>query len=157
MYVFDNSPLSVLFKNYYPKRFPTLWKNFNELVASGGIVSTREVHREIEDSALLNLRDWANDHQEVFPTPTASEAEFVGKIYGVKHFQQNIEQQKLLKGGRNADPFVIARAVIDRGTVVTMELLKPNAARIPNKGLCRKFRSDQHFVGNGFGYKADGE
>ena len=25
------------------------------------------------------------------------------------------------------------------------------------KGLCRKFRSDQHFVGNGFGYKADGE
>jgi hypothetical protein len=25
------------------------------------------------------------------------------------------------------------------------------------EGLCRKFRSDQHFVGNGFGYKADGE
>ena len=25
------------------------------------------------------------------------------------------------------------------------------------KGLCRTFRSDQHFVGNGFGYKADGE
>ena len=31
MYVFDNAPLSTLFKNYYPKRFPTLWKNFNEL------------------------------------------------------------------------------------------------------------------------------
>jgi hypothetical protein len=29
--------------------------------------------------------------------------------------------------------------------------------RIPLKGLCRRFRSDQHFVGNGFGYKADGE
>ena len=28
---------------------------------------------------------------------------------------------------------------------------------IEGKGLCRKFRSDQHFVGNGFGYKADGE
>ena len=25
------------------------------------------------------------------------------------------------------------------------------------QGLCRKFRSDQHFVVNGFGYKADGE
>ena len=25
------------------------------------------------------------------------------------------------------------------------------------EGLCRKFRSDQHFVGDGFGYKADGE
>jgi hypothetical protein len=28
---------------------------------------------------------------------------------------------------------------------------------IIHKGLCRTFRSDQHFVGNGFGYKADGE
>jgi hypothetical protein len=28
---------------------------------------------------------------------------------------------------------------------------------LSEKGLCRKFRSDQHFVGNGFGYKADGE
>ena len=25
------------------------------------------------------------------------------------------------------------------------------------EGLCRRFRSDQHLVGNGFGYKADGE
>jgi Domain of unknown function (DUF4411) len=50
MYVFDNSPLSVLFKNYYRKRFPTLWKNFDELVGKSGIVSTREVLREIEDS-----------------------------------------------------------------------------------------------------------
>ena len=31
------------------------------------------------------------------------------------------------------------------------------AKGIIRKGLCRKFRSDQHFVGNGFGYKADGE
>ena len=28
---------------------------------------------------------------------------------------------------------------------------------ITEKGLCRRFRSDQHFVGDGFGYKADGE
>jgi hypothetical protein len=28
---------------------------------------------------------------------------------------------------------------------------------IDAEGLCRRFRSDQHFVGNGFGYKADGE
>lgn len=138
MYIFDNSPLSVLCRNYYPKRFPTLWKNFNSLVASGGIVSTREVHREIEGSALEGLRDWAKSYASLFPAPTAAEGTFVAKIYGVKHFQQNIEQQKLLKGGRNADPFVIARAAIDRGTVVTMELLKPNAAKIPN--ICDHFK-----------------
>jgi Domain of unknown function (DUF4411) len=55
----------------------------------------------------------------------------------VHHFQQNLEQQKLLRGGRNADPFIIARAAVENRTVVTMELFKQNAARIPN--ICRHF------------------
>jgi len=137
MYVFDNSPLSVLFKNYYRSRFPTLWKNFDGLVANGGIISTREVLREIEDGSITELRDWAKSNSKIFTTPTTQEAAFVAKIYGISHFQQNIEQQKLLKGGRNADPFVIAKAAIDGKTVVTMELLKPNAAKIPN--ICKHF------------------
>ena len=129
MYVFDNSPLSALFKSYYRGRFPTLWKNFDKLVADSGIISTREVLREIEDSAITDLREWAKNNAAVFTVPTAGEGEFVAKIYSVAHFQQNIEQQKLLKGGRNADPFVIAKAATDGGTVVTMELHKPNAAK----------------------------
>jgi hypothetical protein len=138
MYVFDNAPLSTLFKNYYPKRFPTLWKNFNELVGAGNLVSTREVLREIEDGPKGGLHAWANDHQPLFPAPGADEAAFVGEIYAVEHFQQNIEQQKLLNGGRNADPFIIARAAVERKTVVTMELPKPNAAKIPN--ICGHFK-----------------
>jgi hypothetical protein len=122
MYVFDNSPLSTLFKNYYSKRFPTLWKKFHALVVAGGLISTREVYREIEDGPANDLRKWADDHKPLFPIPTANEAAFVAKIYGVQHFQRNIEQQKLLKGGRNADPFVIAKAATDGGTVVTMAL-----------------------------------
>jgi hypothetical protein len=59
------------------------------------------------------------------------------EVYGVPHFHQNIEQQKLLKGGRNADPFIIARAATENRTVVTMELFKQNAAKIPN--ICRYF------------------
>ena len=31
-YVFDNSPLSALFKNYYPNRFPSLWERFDAVV-----------------------------------------------------------------------------------------------------------------------------
>jgi hypothetical protein len=137
MYVFDNSPLSVLFKNYYRSRFPTLWKSFDALVGAGGIVSTREVVREIEDSSIAELRDWAKNNPAIFTIPNAAEGAFVAKIYDVAHFQQNIEQQKLLKGGRNADPFVIAKAATDGKTVVTMELLKANAAKIPN--ICKHF------------------
>jgi hypothetical protein len=55
----------------------------------------------------------------------------------VPHFQQNIERQKLLKGGRNADPFVIARAAVAQCPVVSMEQFKDNAAKIPN--ICRHF------------------
>lgn len=62
----------------------------------------------------------------------------VTKIYAVQHFQHNIEQQKILKGGKNADPFVIGRASVEDKTVVTMEVLREGAARIPN--ICRHFK-----------------
>lgn len=136
-YVFDNSPLSTLFKNFYRNRFPSLWVLFDDLVATGRIVSTREVLREIEDGPTKSLRDWAAQNQQLFTVPTAAEGAFVTRIYANPHFQQNIEQQKILKGGKNADPFVIAKAFVVQGTVVTMELFKPNGAKIPN--ICRHF------------------
>ena len=136
-YVFDTSPLSVLFKNYYRQRFPSLWTRFDTIVAEGRLLSTREVLREIEDGPIESLRDWAASNHDLFATPTAAEGAFVANVYGVPHFQQNIEQQKILKGGRNADPFVIARAAVSEATVVTMELLRPHAAKIPN--ICDHF------------------
>ncbi len=137
IYVFDTSPLLQLFRSYYPSRFPTLWTQFDALVASNNIRSTREVLRELEDGPVDAARAWAVNHAPTFPTPTGAEGAFVGQIYSVPHFQANIEQQKLLKGGRNADPFVIAKAQIDGATVVTLEQIKPNSAKIPN--ICEHF------------------
>jgi hypothetical protein len=136
-YVFDTSPLSTLFKNFYRNTFRSLWENFDELVAAGHIVSTREVRREIEDGPTEAVRIWAEENPDLFATPTAAEGAFVARIYGVPHFQQNIEQRKLLTGGKNADPFVIAKAFVEGRAVVTMELLKPNSAKIPN--ICEHF------------------
>jgi hypothetical protein len=129
MYAFDNSPLSTLFRNYYPARFPTLWQRFNVLIEDGDIVSTREVRHEIEDGAVESLRVWAADNEPIFSAPTAQEGLFVAQIFAVPHFQQNIERQKLLRGGRNADPFVIARASVAQCPVVTMECSKTMARR----------------------------
>ena len=137
MYVFDTGPLLILFKNFYRSRFPTLWANFDRLIADGDIVSTREVLREIEDGPVDLLRQWSEDKHAIFSAPTAAEAAHVAAIYRVPHFQQNIEQQKLLKGGRCADPFVVARAQAEGKIVVTMELLKPHAAKVPN--ICQHF------------------
>jgi hypothetical protein len=140
MYVFDTSPLSTLFKNCYRRRFPSLWDRFDRLAADGRIVSTREVRRECVDGPVETLRDWAGEREDFFHVPGAAEGGFVGQIYGVVHFQQNIEQRKLLRGGRNADPFVIAKAATEGRCVVTMEQFKENGAKIPN--ICDHFGVD---------------
>ena len=136
-YVFDTAPLWTLFQNFYRRRFPTLWQNFDDLINDDQIVSTREVGREINNCPVERLWEWAGENGAVFTTPTADEGAFVGEIYAVSHFQQNIERQKLLKGGEVADPFVIAKAAAIGGTVVTMEQLKENAVKIPN--ICDHF------------------
>ena len=136
-YVFDTNAFSQLFHSYYRDRFPSLWAQFNSLVEAGAITSTREVAREIEDDRVVALRDWAKKHTHLFPAPSAEEARVVSLIFSVDHFQQVIETKKLYKGGKNADPFVVARAWTLDGIVVTMERERPNAARIPN--ICRHF------------------
>ena len=136
-YVFDTGPLSALFRNYYRRPFKTLWERFDALVADGSIVSVREAYRELEDSPDASCMAWAKAHQHLFTVPAAAEAAFIARIYGVAHFQQNIEQQKLLKGGRHADAFVIAKAAVEGWAVVTTEKFKPNAVKIPN--ICRHF------------------
>jgi len=126
-----------MFKSFYRGRFPSLWVRFDALIDSGGIVSTREVRRELERYEEEACVAWLPDHRDVFATPTAEEGRFVADIYRVPHFQQNIEMKKLQKGGLNADPFVIAKAAVDGLTVVTLERAPPNSARIPN--ICQHF------------------
>ncbi len=139
-YVFDTSPFSNLFRNFYQKRFPTLWQHFDELIENGSITSTREVAREIEDGPIESLRNWAVKYEHIFTTPTGEEAAFIAEIFSVRHFQQSIEEKKLLKGGKHADAFVIAKAKINKCAVVTREGYKPKSAKIPN--ICEHFNID---------------
>ena len=136
MYVIDTSVVSALHRNYFRSRFVTLWKRFDEMVANGGFTSTREALRELEDYGG-NAYEWASNNLELFVMPDVKEGAFVAQIYAVPHFQSNIERQKLIRGGRNADPFLIARAAVTGSTVLTIERLKPNAAKIPN--ICQHF------------------
>lgn len=138
MYVFDTNVISHLHKHYYRKRFVSLWKAFDELVVDGKITSTRETFHELHDGVPGADTEWADANAKLFATPDAKEGAFVAQIYLVAHFQANIEKQKLYKGGRNADAFIVARAYAIGGTVVTLERLKPNAVRVPN--ICEHFK-----------------
>lgn len=139
-YVFDTSPFSALIRNFYRGRFPSLWDRFDSLVASGAITSTREVRRELEDFGFEEHKRWLRLNGDLFAAPTAEEARFVRRIFEVSHFQSTIELKKILKGGRNADPFVIARASAVGGVVVTLEQPKPNSSSSPD--ICEHFDVD---------------
>ncbi len=137
IYVFDSSSLIDLFKHYYLNRFPSLWANFDALIAEHRITSVREVRRELQGHGD-RLSDWVKDHSEFFVPPTTDEFGFVTGIFEVTHFQGLVRKKEQLQGKPVADPFVIASAwALEEGSVVTQEVKKPNAARIPN--VCEHF------------------
>ncbi len=137
IYVFDSNSLIDLFKHYYPSRFPSLWEKFDALVASGTITSVREVANEITQRDD-RLSEWTKKNKTIFPVSSPEELQVVTDIFLINHFQANIRRQERLQGKAVADPFVIAKAkVIEKGCVVTQEILKENAAKIPN--ICLAF------------------
>ena len=137
IYVFDTNSFSEL-NAYYPDIFRAFWQRFDHMVAAGEVVSTREVYPELINGGKEHILKWAKANKDVFTTPSSIETAFVGKIFSVRHFQALIDQKSQLRGTPVADPFVIACAHAHKGTVVTQEKLKPNAAKIPN--VCDHFK-----------------
>lgn len=87
MYVFDSSPLIILFKHYYPDRFPTLWENFESLMTDNRIISVREVFNEINAYAETDrLINWAKVNRGFFEQPAPQELLFVTEIFKDDHF-----------------------------------------------------------------------
>ena len=147
IYVFDTSSIRAL-QHFYPSVFKSIWDGLNDLVTQQRLVSTREVFNELErQSVSAEVLQWAKNNKSMFATPSTAELQFVAAIFQVKHFQSLIGVQQRLKGTPVADPFVIACAKVQQGTVVTEEgwmrpgsvlTPKPNAAKIPN--VCAHFK-----------------
>ena len=136
IYIFDSNVLINLFRNFQRGRFPSLWQKFDAYVVSGQIISVREVLNEIEGRDD-KLSEWAKENRHIFIQPSSEELAFIAEIFKVNHFQMLVRKEERLKGKPVADPFVIAKAKIVQGCVITDELLKPNAAKIPN--VCDHF------------------
>lgn len=139
IYVFDTNSFRVL-SHYFPEIFPTVWENINLMVSNGNFISVREVYNELERGSPSFIIDWAKENKKIFFTPTQNEMIFVSQIFAVPHFQNLVTKKQRLKGTPVADPFMIAAAKVKKGCVVTEEVLKPNAAKIPN--VCQHFNID---------------
>ena len=140
MYVFDTNILITIFNFYYISTFPSFWENFNEYIENEKIISVRDVLMEIDayHNVTSDLVIWANQHKNIFYQPNELEMIFVSDIFSITHFQNNIPKESQLVGRPVADPFVIAKAKVNDGYVVTNEEYKKNGAKIPN--ICDYFK-----------------
>ncbi len=157
IYVIDSNSLSQIFKALYIESFPTFWSNFNSLVEAGELLSTREVYNEIQrrNQIFQEVKEWmeySHFHKNQFFTiPTAAELNVVSDIFSFNKFIFSISKRNYLRGYPSADPFIVAKAKILGGTVITEEKYSPDAAKIPN--ICEKFEVEcinlrEYFIKN---------
>ena len=134
-YSMDSNTLSQIYRFYYEDRFPSFWERFNALVSSGRASSVSELEAELARRSGLDstVRELKQLNQGFFALPSSEEQLFVAQIFSVPHFRNLISAKAIAKGLPVADPFVIAKAGASMGMcVVTEEIHRPNAARIPN-------------------------
>jgi hypothetical protein len=111
------------------------------MILEQAVISVREVRGELEDrfdKTIIN--QFKNVHADFFSDPSTVELTFIRDIYSNTHFEQNLTKKKIISGGYFADPFIIAKAKVISGTVVTEEVYKEHAAKIPN--ICETFLID---------------
>ena len=133
-YCFDTSSFVNPWAKWYPyDTFPSIWQNLDRLIESESIIASEEVFRETEKQAD-DLHDWLKKRQQIFvpvneDIQTAT-IEILTKFPNLVNYNKQRSQ---------ADPFVIATAIVYRKTPVTEEtpsqsITKP---RIPN--VCQHF------------------
>ena len=136
VYVFDTSSFIVL-SHYYKNQFPSLWKNIGSQVKANKIISVREVFNEIESYALeSDLKIWAKKNKTIFQTMNEEESRIMSSIFReYPKFQNMVDRKSRLQGKPVADPFIVAKAIHIKGTVISEENFQKNGIKIPN--LCR--------------------
>ena len=122
-YVLDTGFFRAI-KEYYPKVFLSFWQNMGKAAASGRISSVQEVLRELDSyrGHRVHMDEWVDAHKHIFTAPSPREAAAVRRILAVPRFDHLVKGKAMREGKPVADPFVIAKALVTGGAVVSNEL-----------------------------------
>lgn len=136
-YVVDNNVFSRTFKNLSMDVFEDIWEPWSKCMIDGKIVSVDEVYRELAvwktSKEEDNVSKWLKAHKTCFLKPTNDEGFIMREIFAHKKFREGIKERSLRQGSPEADAFLVAKAKILKGIVVTAESdSKPNSEKIPN-------------------------
>ncbi len=134
--VVDNNVFSRTFNNMPFKAFENIiYKPLSELIYSGEIVSVDEVYRELQRRWNDKTPEgkWLKDHKTCFQNTTNEEGFVIADIFTNKKFQEGVKEKSIREGNPEADAFLVAKAKVLGGIVVTAESdSKPNSEKIPN-------------------------
>lgn len=132
-YVIDTN-VFIRLREYPEDVFASLWSHIDTMIKEGRLTSVSEVYKELTVSDG-KMTEWAKANKEIFPKPTLEEQMAVMEI--LQEFPLLIKENNRLTGRPEADPFVIAKGMVEERTVVTMERFKPQAPKMPN--VCEHF------------------
>lgn len=115
-FVIDSCALMNACHNYNMSSqfFSQVWEAFNELISKGELISTSEVMEELKED---DLSKWAKQHKDCFVPLSREIQDKTSEI--LKLYPMLIKMKSM--GNSNADPFLIATAIIHKGTLVTDE------------------------------------
>jgi predicted nucleic acid-binding protein len=133
-YCIDTSVLIELKIRYPRNTFPSLWEKIGKLIEQGRIIAPRAVFDELVQYEDRNdeLFKWVKRFKKMFKDLDSSQLQEVKKIL-IDH-PDLVDKDKQTE---DADPFIIALAIIEGCSVITQESqIKVN--RIPY--VCRKYK-----------------
>ena len=130
IYVIDACALIDAARNYNmsKKSFSHIWAALDDLIQNGELISSTEILDELKDD---DLKAWAKQHKECFLPLTRDVQAKTTEV--LTQFPTLIKIRST--GNSNADPFLIATAALQGGTIVTNERLgdsKTKDYKIPN-------------------------
>ena len=139
-YVFDTGFL-IIIREYYPETFPSFWRKLDSMVKEERVSSVDEVVEEIKRyrGEQGHLLEWVKANRDIFTKPDFNEQTKVKEIFSIERFQHLVTKKKQMQGRAVADPFVIARAWVINGTVVTREPPAKDPAHPNMPDVCQHF------------------
>lgn len=135
IYVVDTNVFSRTFRNISLDVFDDIWEPWAELMDKGQIISVDEVYNELLSYWGDKAKEmkWLNEHKTSFQKTTNEEGYIVAEIYKNKKFREGVKEKSLRLGTPEADAFLVAKAKVVGGVVVTAESdKKPHSEKIPN-------------------------
>ena len=134
-YAIDACSLINAAKNYSFKKstFAPIWEKVAEMIIAGSLISSIEVRDELKDDDLV---EWCKRNDQLFLPLTEEIQRKVTSI--LQEFPTMIKMKST--GNSNADPFLIATAMLKGAIIVSDERLGDESSgdyRIPN--VCRKY------------------